>query len=299
MICWHLHRLSICLLLPRCSQGCDAGDAGKAARAIAAAHSLQRLRLDSTVGSCNYYPARSARPRPCICGSSSSSPQLQKETVVPELDSLLQLTHCSLSVDDRKAEELIELSTLINLVDLKLTVVGKDGVPGGLPSQLVKLTSLSLDYDAAWVEAEQLQHVGSFTALQQLELAGDSLLWWPADYEHLSCIQSLSQLTRLKLDGDVCFGLTHSITWPTSLTALESLSLCGCLVQAEALAVLTQLKKLYMDCCPTQQSVPYDKLLGAVSKLQLLTELCVVLPLNGEVGTLPNGSCLHCPHGQH
>jgi hypothetical protein len=98
--------------------------------------------------------------------------------LLPDLQRLSQLTYLSLklySSYDCTAEDvawLSQLSALVNLQHLELTELPKLGVPGGLPSQLVKLTSLRVDYGTMSCDttAEQLQHLSSLTALQQLSV---------------------------------------------------------------------------------------------------------------------------------
>jgi Leucine-rich repeat (LRR) protein len=107
-----------------------------------------------------------------------------------------QLTQLSLEFHPLKPVQLAalsELSSLTNLQHLQLTALPRDGVPGGLPSQLVKLTCLDVAYSFTTGyrcdTANQLQHLSSLTALQQLSVAGTHLV--TAD---LSGLQDLSQL---------------------------------------------------------------------------------------------------------
>jgi hypothetical protein len=71
------------------------------------------------------------------------------ETPFAQQPQLTQLTHLSLEVPQecrevKHAQQLSQLSALVNLQHLELTHLQHAGVPGGLPSQLVKLTCLRI-----------------------------------------------------------------------------------------------------------------------------------------------------------
>jgi hypothetical protein len=59
---------------------------------------------------------------------------------------------------------------LVKLEHLKFKGVTHNSLPGRLPSQLVKLTSLDVSYFTDCNTAEQLQHLSSLTAQQQLSV---------------------------------------------------------------------------------------------------------------------------------
>jgi hypothetical protein len=165
------------------------------------------------------------------------------------------------------------------------------GVPGGLPSQLQKLTCLDVTYNlpVQCDPAEQFQLLSSLTALQDLRVEGGVGLTSVPSFTanvakvllgdlngittgHLSGVQHLSQLTSLSFK---CPGLefraadTHN--WAHKLTTLERLSLSHGSVQADALAAFTQLRALKVS--EVKREAILDSLLLAVSGLPQLTEL--------------------------
>jgi hypothetical protein len=71
--------------------------------------------------------------------------------------------------------KLNQLSELTQLQHLHLSRVHPGALLDGLPSQLVKLTHLELEVAGMDEVAEQLQHLSSLTALQQLSLMATSL----------------------------------------------------------------------------------------------------------------------------
>jgi hypothetical protein len=87
-----------------------------------------------------------------------------------------------------------QLSALIGLQHLALQGVSSQGIPGGVPSQLVGLTCLELVLELGCRPAEQLQHISSLTALQRLLIT--SMDMTSGD---MIGIQLLSQLTGLQL----------------------------------------------------------------------------------------------------
>jgi hypothetical protein len=191
-------------------------------------------------------------------------------------------------IQPEQQQQLSQLSALVNLEELWIKLPS-GGIPGGLPSQLQKLTCLKLSdrmvsgFDAA----EQFQHLGSLTALQNLSIAGyltDEVgliiqaslgNFTPISPSNLAGIQHLSQLTSLQLN---CPGLKFSAAGTNSwarLTALQKLSLAECAVEADALAAFTQLRAL--SVYEVQRSASLEGLLLAVSGMPQLTELCLAI----------------------
>lgn len=188
---------------------------------------------------------------------------------------------------------LSQLSSLVNLQELALVMLPVGGIPGGVPSQLTKLTALHLQYShtAPFVprtpgqtgpiiiqagsnipEApEQLKHLSSLTALQHLAFEEDHMV-----ADDLSGLQHLSQLTHLRL-ASYCLWLSSDGTrsW-ACLSALQSLSLEKCRVQPGWLATLTQLQSLSLRKMKIGREGEYTELLAAVSALTLLTALVFV-----------------------
>jgi hypothetical protein len=81
-------------------------------------------------------------------------------------------------------QQLGHLSALVNLEHLNLFNLLDCGVPGGIPSQLVKLTCLHLVFENECKCSELLQHLGSLTALCDFKVQcttayDDALLAWP------------------------------------------------------------------------------------------------------------------------
>jgi hypothetical protein len=181
------------------------------------------------------------------------------------------------------------LSTLVNLQHLRLTDLAYEGLPGGFPPQLSKLTCLDVQYtDCVHTEdfLAQFQHLSSLTALQHLRIA-------PVDgpggfaASRLSGIQHLSQLTSLELSGsEIHFGTLaeghgNIISW-AQLPALQRLSLTEVEVLPEALAAFTRLRSLQLRSVITVVSMlekrPLEKLFRAVSQLTQLTQLSIKDP---------------------
>lgn len=214
------------------------------------------------------------------------------ESVLSELQLPSQLTHLSLAYTGQTAEEaaqLSQLSKLVNLGSLKLAGLLYKHVPGGLPSQLVKLSSLVLQFEGYKrdeVDRAQhlLQHLSSLTALQQLSFESYDC-YFELDAADFLGIQQLSQLTALELHSGPQLDLTTSDwanTW-SSLTALRSLSLRSCKIPLEALTSHPQLQALSLKAVssgdgPLLESSLEDLLL-TVSQLSLLTELRLSLTL--------------------
>jgi hypothetical protein len=152
--------------------------------------------------------------------------------------------------------------------------VVKGGVPGGLPSQLSKLTCLQVTFRlvVGLDTAGQLQHLSCLTALQQLAVSCFKL---PA--KGTAGIQNLSHLSSLETSSlDWEFSVANTSRW-TSLTALESLSLVSGKLQPQALAAFTKLRKLSLKKWGIiPEGAPLEEVLVAVSQLPLLTELCFI-----------------------
>lgn len=144
-----------------------------------------------------------------------------------DLQQVSKLTKLCLQSGEHSAvwQHLSQLSVLLNLEDLELSVPPFHGAPGGFPPELKKLTALKIDYSTGQNAAEQLQHLSILTALQDLELCfadyndfhvGKTLQ--PGD---LAGMSYLSQMTRLKLSSHshalrtdssyVCMGPSDSL----------------------------------------------------------------------------------------
>jgi hypothetical protein len=135
----------------------------------------------------------------------------------------------------------------------------------------VKLTSLQLHWLEEFEAAEQLQHISSLTALQELSVENSVVGPGNIDADDLSGIKHLSRLTSLELQS---YGLdfdTSCISSWGALTGLQQLSLSDCVIQTEALAALTQLRALSLWY--NYQAASVGPLLRVVSQLSLLTEL--------------------------
>jgi hypothetical protein len=239
-------------------QGCRVRDARAAFAAIAALTGLQRLVLEWTRGGLHLFWS-----------------QLQLPS---------QLTYLSLdNPDNEEAQRLNQLSSLVDLQHLKLAGMSWFGLPGGLPSQLAKLTCLRvLRRDICSAHPSQFQHLSSLTALQELELNGGATanrMYLTGDVSGPDHIQHLRQLTSLRL-SELDASNTHK--W-THLTALQRLALVQCLVQPDAVAALTQLTAL--SCCDitVAAGAPCADILRAVAQLPRLAELfCKVIYKRGS-----------------
>jgi hypothetical protein len=173
---------------------------------------------------------------------------------------------------DCEPAQLQQLSAMEHLADLELRELASEGLPGGLPSQLTKLTRLHVMYSRvdSCSLAEQLQHLSSLTALRDLTV-GCNDYRAAVSSDDLSGLQRLPLLTRLSLS---CHGMPFSTASTRSwgLTALEAVSLSGCTMQPDALAAFTQLRALSLQDILTEGC---EALLLAVSLLPHLTELCI------------------------
>jgi hypothetical protein len=251
-------------------QDCRAQDADAAFATIAALPDLQSLRLLST-------------------GLDWQAVQLS------QLQSPLQLTSLSLGAMGLSAEHLSQLSALANLGHLQLHGLPPDGVTGGVPSQVGKLTSLEMQYKMGCSRvAEQLQHLSSLTALQQLTVDCDDL-----DARGLSGLKHISQLTSLAVHSSG-FDFSSSSTqgWPF-LTGLQSLVLSMATAEPEVIGSLTQLRSLSL-AVDMVNTVPLETLLLEV----LLLTVAVAVDWAGPESTEPSAGqpscrCLHSTHSQH
>lgn len=189
-----------------------------------------------------------------------------------------QLTHVSLDCHGITAEATAglaqQLAGLANLAHLVLSRLPHE-LPGGLPSQLGKLTHLHISY-VCECAAEQLQHLSCFTALRQLSLDSN------VTAGHLTALQHLSQLTGLDITNRPVlhaqsafrFNVNSTQGW-ACLSGLQRLALGRCAVQPKALEALTQLQALSLVDVDIRRSTTATDplLLVAVSKLSLLTAL--------------------------
>jgi hypothetical protein len=169
-------------------------------------------------------------------------------------------------------QQLSQLSAMVNLQHLSLALLPDGGVPEGLPPQLVELTYLYIEYNGTGMDtAGHFQHLSRFTALQELRIYFVNL---PAS--DLYGIADMSQLKNLCLYvGGLDFSTASTQAW-AQLTALESLSLSGCVVQPAALAAFTQLRSLSWCISHPQNDAQLSDMLSAVSGLSLLKELNVI-----------------------
>jgi hypothetical protein len=199
--------------------------------------------------------------------------------LLAELQKLTQLTHLSIKSYGVKQESLGQLSALVNLRHLTLQPLliddGPDVFPGGLPSQLARLTSLEICFPVQWPGAQcditdQLQHLSSLTALQQLSVASHDLT-----LGDLSGLQYLSQLTGLQLgacSSSSVFSSSSISSWACQ-AGLLSLALRCCTVQPEALLHFSSLRTLSLWIVRPAENSSCEELLKAVSQLSLLTEV--------------------------
>jgi hypothetical protein len=242
-------------------QKCVLEDPVAASAAISALPELQSLQLDGVVGP-------------------------QGVLVMPEVQRLSKLTQLSINcarvpVEDQLVQ-LSDLSALVNLKALVLSGLSYDGIPGGVPFQLSKLTRLSIQYGSGCGDAEQFYNLSSLTALQDLAVGSCGYGWAvgrPRVPRISHQIQHLSQLTRLSLSpSKLELSTTNTFEW-TRLTALENLTLEGCAVQPLAFQAFTQLRVLHLKSPkilgggPFSWMQPAEELLLALSRLSQLTEL--------------------------
>jgi hypothetical protein len=228
-------------------QYCDIVDLPAAAAAIAALQQLQNLKLVHVE-------------------TSASDAAVLSELQLPS--QLTQLCLQQVTFTSAEAAKLSQLSGLVNLAHVKLTRLPDCALPGGLPSQLVKLTCLEVAYHHTCDIAEQFRHLSSLTALQQLSVDSSTLITG-----HLSGMKNLSQLTGLQLEAPALnFSTTSTQSW-ACMTALQSLTLKDCKLQPAALSKLTQLKALSLLSVRSLAGASLDQLLTALSQVTLLMEL--------------------------
>jgi hypothetical protein len=168
-------------------------------------------------------------------------------------------------------QQLTQLSSLVNLEQLHVYCLPwpTGGLPGGLPSQLVKLTSIGLLCEDGYTLGH-FQHLSRYTALQELRVYADFL-----QEDHLPGIGHLSQLTSLELKCNELFFSAAGTRAGTQLTALQRLFLSGCTLQPEFLAACTQLQDLELEYWEPLDDVSFMAELAAVTKLTLLTKLSI------------------------
>jgi hypothetical protein len=186
-------------------------------------------------------------------------------TCIPKLTHL-KLEFFEARYGDSQADCLAQLTAMSNLEKLELIEIPV-GVPGGFPSQLVKLTHLHVSY-CKFASDDQFQHLSSLTALQELSVDSCRM----TNVTELSGIQQLTQLTNLRISAsNINFDTNNTSNW-SHLTALQSLTL-NCYVQPAALVAFTQLKNLALHGVRPSQDTPPEELLPAVCGLTQLTEL--------------------------
>jgi hypothetical protein len=204
--------------------------------------------------------------------------------LLPELQHASQFTRLGLtfrSVGAQGMAQLSQLSAMVNLQHLRLTQLHSQGVPGGVPPQLVKLTCLHVSYNAhsQHEAAAQLQHLSALTELRDLQMECSK-----ADAAALSDLEHTSQLKSLDLRCDR-FEFTSSSThrW-AHLSALESLTLGGCRVQPAAFAALKQLRALSLLYVQFFQHSRLLDLLATLAQLPVLADLAVQYDPHWGVG---------------
>jgi Leucine-rich repeat (LRR) protein len=167
----------------------------------------------------------------------------------------LSFVSCSIKVD---LVQLPQLSAFGNLQHLRLGLFSEEGVPGGFPSQLAKLKRLDARYFPGF-SGDQFQHLGSFTALQELavryndtsstlpDLTGLALLTGFRLECHAMNFSTAGAPDKLRPSFfDDVFGPPSRQSW-TRLTALQSLDLSLFNVQPFTLAAFTQLRALSLQ----------------------------------------------------
>lgn len=85
-----------------------------------------------------------------------------------------------------------------NLANLKLSGLPVNAVPGGVPSQLVRLTALDFRYETGYGAREQFRNLSCLTALQDLKVTRKGHMF-DLLTDKLTGIDHLSQLTSLQL----------------------------------------------------------------------------------------------------
>jgi hypothetical protein len=89
------------------------------------------------------------------------------------LTKLIQLRLEQMTYQPEQQQQLTQLASLTNLKELWVKLP-RGGLPGGLPSQLQKLTRLEVSYRlmSGSYPADQYQHLSSLTTLQNLDISG-------------------------------------------------------------------------------------------------------------------------------
>jgi len=177
-----------------------------------------------------------------------------------------------------------QLSVLVTLQHLELhgavyqRAITNPGInccefPGSLLSQLVQLTCLKLRYSQVQSDAA-LQHLGSLSALQHLELNLEGWGEQKPTAAALTGLQQLLQLTSLILTRVPWAINLHSMPAFTVLAALRVLQLDDCpSVDAAVLATTSQLQQLELGCKDLWNAEGSAAMLAAVGQQQGLTKL--------------------------
>lgn len=115
---------------------------------------------------------------------------LKGVSFMPEVQRLSQLTRLSIKCGGVSASDqlgqLIYLPALVNLESLVLSGLSRSGIPGGVPSELSKLTRLSVQHSRGCDDAEQFKHFSSLTALQDLVVGSLDYYWRQASHTRFS-----------------------------------------------------------------------------------------------------------------
>jgi Leucine-rich repeat (LRR) protein len=230
-------------------QDCMVSDASAAAASIAAMPELCSLALAWSEGESKALQSASGR------------------SLIQVLQLPSTLTYLSLQAPSMGCDRMGELSALVNLQHLTLQRLSPPGVPAGLPAQLVRLTCLEAAFQPGCNMAEQLQHLSSLTALQQLSFS--SMDMTAAD---VAGIQPLSQLTGLQLASMDTALMANATSWACK-AALQSLALQDCGLQPGTLAGITNLQVLSLQRVLHMGGVA--ALFKTVVQLPLLTDLLI------------------------
>lgn len=235
-------------------KNCNVNTTPEASAAITALPELQHLHLE------------------CVYNELLQYSYGYDEGLIPDLQRTSKLTYLFIEPVHEPAilKQLGHLSALRHLEHLSLSCLGDGGVPGGLPSQLDKLTALHIMTQDGMDATTHFQHFSSFTARQELDITCNTVLTGD-----LRGIGQLGQLRSLELicqeSNTTQFNTDNTRSW-SQLTALESLCMSGCAVHPDGLMGCTQLQELAMEFNATLDT-PVETVLAAVSKLTLLTEL--------------------------
>jgi hypothetical protein len=245
-------------------QNCKVQDASAAAAAIAALPELHSLSL-------------------AWAGGDLQAPSGSGTCLIQSLQLPSKLTRLDLQSREIECGMLAQLSALVSLEHLRLQSLSSVGVPGGLPSQLVGLTCLAVEFDSMCDTAEQLQHLSSLTALQELSISSLGLTTG-----HLTGIEALSQLTSLQLTTLSSVLTVKDTSWACK-SGLQNLALQGCGLQLDALAGFTSLRGLCLRNVLHMGGV--KGLLEALTQLSALTELT----LTSAAGQPGQPAAAQCP----